>query len=257
MQSVSANVILGQLAHFGTNCMDLMVDESLLPQVCVRASLSVLLWCVTSVRCLGRLQVPTPPWHRSPQKTVLCMTTRYCAEAASCASRGCIRPEPARCSVCRVRVQAMAESPASPDYGMVSPPYAHDAMEFTPSSPAYAPSSMSSAQELPPASPAYDAMYASPAYGGAYASPAYGAAYASPAYGPSADAPQDSGSAATLSGDSQLASSSSVGGSGDASNGSASVFVPQSPQFSPDGVPLYAPVSPAYAPSSPSIGWRP
>jgi hypothetical protein len=35
------------------------------------------------------------------------------------------------------------------------------------------------------------------------------------------------------------------------------VFVPQSPQFSPDGVPLYAPVSPAYAPSSPSIGWRP
>jgi DNA-directed RNA polymerase II subunit RPB1 len=281
LKGVSSNIMLGQLAPFGTGCFDLFLDEKMLEN-------AVQIEPVSAMMDMNRGMTPfihgglspfpgTPyntggmtPYVKSPYLASPIAAhgaqTPYTGEGAfspiahspysdrfspyvdhmdqaySPSSPGYLGYSPSSPVNAGYSPTSPGYSPTSPSYSPTSPAYSPTSPSYSPTSPAYSPTSPA----YSPTSPAYSPT--SPAY--SPTSPAYSPT--SPSYSPTS--PAYSPTSPAYSPTSPAYSPTSPGyspASPSYSPSSPAAYSPTSPSYSPSS-PKYSPTSPSYSPSSPA-----
>ncbi len=245
---VSENVMLGQMAPFGTGSMQLLLDESTLKDAVVQDSPQGLFEALNRSSAFRAAGSHTPylmdgarspgalSWASGPSSPSSGAFSPAWSDSNKSSSAGAWSPLRTDFGGASPRY-----SPTSPAYYAKSPAYAAASPRYSPTSPAYSPTSPA----YSPASPAYSP--ASPAY--SPASPAYSPA--SPAYSPTSPAYSPTSPAYSPTSPAYSPTSPAYSPTSPAYSPTSPAYSPTSPAYSPTS-PAYSPTSPAYSPTSPA-----
>lgn len=249
MQSVSDNIMLGQLAPIGTGACTLLLDEAALEDA---VDVSVMDY-ETAFGAGGMTPSRTPgatPMRRSPTSfnSPINMSP-FNSDIAFSPMVGGMSPgaSPGFAPFSPYNPQSPF-NPQSPGYSPTSPAYSPTSPAYSPTSPAYSPTSPAYSPTSPaysPTSPAYSPT--SPAY--SPTSPAYSPT--SPAYSPTSPAYSPTSPAYSPTSPAYSPTSPAYSPTSPAYSPTSPAYSPTSPAYSPTS-PAYSPTSPAYSPTSPA-----
>eukprot|EP00208_Stichococcus_sp_RCC1054_P006669 CAMPEP_0206139996 /NCGR_PEP_ID=MMETSP1473-20131121/7953_1 /ASSEMBLY_ACC=CAM_ASM_001109 /TAXON_ID=1461547 /ORGANISM="Stichococcus sp, Strain RCC1054" /LENGTH=969 /DNA_ID=CAMNT_0053533969 /DNA_START=9 /DNA_END=2918 /DNA_ORIENTATION=- len=248
MQSVSDNIMLGQLAPLGTGAFTLLLDEAALEDA---VDVSLLDFDrefgggMTPARTPGKTPLrASPSTFNSPSNM-----SPFNTDFAFSPMVGGMSPgqSPAFAPFSPYNPQSPF-NPTSPGYSPTSPAYSPTSPAYSPTSPAYSPTSPAYSPTSPaysPTSPAYSPT--SPAY--SPTSPAYSPT--SPAYSPTSPAYSPTSPAYSPTSPAYSPTSPAYSPTSPAYSPTSPAYSPTSPAYSPTS-PAYSPTSPAYSPTSPA-----
>eukprot|EP00949_MAST-11_sp_MAST-11-sp1_P004746 g4746.t1 len=254
LNSVSANILMGQLSAVGTGIFDLMLDE----QMC-NSAMSAYEHDDDAAAAGGEAKFFSPEeiYQDTPMQTPMMETPGQMSEYVGGATPASVIAQfsPDELGAgndmsSRGEHSSEAYTPTSAGssniYSPMSPAYAYSPkMDVSPMSPAYSPNDDAPSSSYSPSSPAYSPT--SPAY--SPTSPAYSPT--SPAYSPTSPAYSPTSPAYSPTSPAYSPTSPAYSPTSPAYSPTSPAYSPTSPAYSPTS-PAYSPTSPAYSPTSPA-----